>query len=177
MTALRAGAPYDVSFKGFSLTQIYVGETETPVWEDPEKYSEMIAVAAGIVVREKFPDKFFDAHLSLFALRHDDAEDLRDDTQIRRALRRAGVDDDAVFEEIADGWPIARIGQEHEEAVQKYQAFGVPTFVSGNEAVFVRLMTRPNGDAATARATVDRVLDLLTGHPEINEYKHTSVPM
>jgi len=43
--------------------------------------------------------------------------------------------------------------------------------------VFVRLMTRPNGDAELARATIDRVLDLLTGHPEINEYKHTSVPM
>jgi hypothetical protein len=37
--------------------------------------------------------------------------------------------------------------------------------------------TRPNGDAELATATVDRVLDLLTGHPEINEYKHTSVPM
>lgn len=177
VTALRAGAPYDVSFKGFSLTQIYLGETEVPAWEDPEKHSEMIAVAAGIVVRDKFPDKFPDAHLSLFALRHDDAEDLRDEAQIRKALRRAGVDDEAVFMEIADGWPLAAIGREHEEAVNKHQAFGVPTFVTGDQAVFVRLMTRPNGDTAFARATIDRVLDLLTAHPEINEYKHTSVPM
>ena len=177
ITALRTGAPYDVNFKGFSLTQIYVGENEVPAWENPETYNEMIAVAAGIAVREKFPDEFLAAHLSLFALRHDDGEDLRDEAQIRKALRRAGVDDDAVFDEIADGWPIATIGEEHEEAVTKHQVFGVPTFISGDEAVFVRLMTRPNGDAELARATIDRVLDLLTGHPEINEYKHTSVPM
>ena len=177
IAALRAGAPYDVTFKGFSLTQIYVEDGELPAWEDPEKYAEMIAVAAGIVVRDLFPEKFLDAHLSLFALRHDDGEDLRDEEQIRKALRRADVDDDAVFAEIAKGWPLAAIGKEHEEAVDSYQAFGVPTFVAGEQAVFVRLMTRPEGDAAVATATINRVLDLLTGHPEINEYKHTSVPM
>ena len=177
IAALRAGAPYDVTFKGFSLTQIYVEDGELPAWEDPEKYAEMIAVAAGIVVRDLFPEKFLDAHLSLFSLRHDDGEDLRDEAQIRRALRRADVDDDAVFAEIAKGWPLAAIGKEHEEAVDSYQAFGVPTFVAGEQAVFVRLMTRPEGDAALATATISRVLDLLTGHPEINEYKHTSVPM
>ena len=53
----------------------------------------------------------------------------------------------------------------------------MPTFIAGDDAVFVRLMTRPNGDAELATATVNRVLDLLTAHPEINEYKHTSVPM
>lgn len=177
VTALRAGADYDVSFKGFSLTQIYVEEGGVPAWEDPDKYDEMIAVAAGIVVRERFPDLFLAAHLSLFALRHDDAEDLRDEAQLRKALTRAGVDADEVFREVANGWPLEMLGKEHLEAVDAYQAFGVPTFISGDDAVFVRLMTRPNGDAEVATATVNRVLDLLTAHPEINEYKHTSVPM
>ena len=47
---------------------------------------------------------------------------------------------------------------------------------SEDEAVFVRLMTRPAGDVKLARETIDRVLDLVIGHPELNEYKHTSVP-
>jgi hypothetical protein len=177
VAALLAGAAYDVSFKGFSLTQIYVEDGGVPAWEDPEKYSEMIAVAAGIVVRERFPELFLAAHLSLFSLRHDDAEDLRDEAQIRRALTRAGVDADEVFSEIANGWPLKMLADEHLEAVNVHNAFGVPTFVTGENAVFVRLMTRPNGDAEVATATIDRVLDLLTAHPEINEYKHTSVPM
>jgi len=177
VAALRGGAPYEVAFKAFSLTQVYVEPDQIPAWEDPSKRDEMIAVAAGVVVRDKFPDKFLDAHLSLFALRHDDAEDLRDHDQVRRALQRVGVDDDAVFAEIDSGWPLATIGKEHEEAVAVHQAFGVPTFIAGGDAVFVRLMSRPEGDSDLARSTIDRVLDLLTGHPEINEYKHTSVPM
>ncbi len=51
--------------------------------------------------------------------------------------------------------------------------FGVPTFIVGDQAVFVRLMTRPEGDAGKARDTVDRVLGLMTDHPDLNEFKHT----
>jgi hypothetical protein len=41
--------------------------------------------------------------------------------------------------------------------------------------VFVRLMDRPQGDGELARRTVDRVVDLLVGFPELNEFKHTSL--
>ena len=47
--------------------------------------------------------------------------------------------------------------------------FGVPTFVVGDRAVFVRLMDRKNPD------DIDRVLDLLDW-TDLNEFKHTSVP-
>ena len=53
--------------------------------------------------------------------------------------------------------------------------WGVPTFVQGDKAVFVRLMERPRGDGALARRTIDRVVDLLVGFPELNEFKHTSL--
>ena len=54
--------------------------------------------------------------------------------------------------------------------------FGVPTFIAGGQAVFVRVMDRPGGDAERARVTVERILDLLTGWPELNEFKRTSIP-
>ena len=53
--------------------------------------------------------------------------------------------------------------------------WGVPTFIIGDAAVFVRVMTRPGADAVAARRTVDRVLDAVTGWPELNELKHTSI--
>jgi hypothetical protein len=37
-------------------------------------------------------------------------------------------------------------------------------------------MDRPRGDADNARQTVERVLDLLVGWPQLNEFKHTSIP-
>jgi hypothetical protein len=36
-------------------------------------------------------------------------------------------------------------------------------------------MTRPEGDASLARMTIEHVLELLVIHPEINEFKHTSI--
>jgi hypothetical protein len=176
VTAIRAGAPIDVTFKAFSQSQSAVEEGGIPVWEDPDKRDELLAVAAGIVVRDRFPEHFLDAHLSLFALRHDDAEDLRDEGRIRFALERAGIDADAVFKELAEGWPFDALRDEHETSVSEHQVFGVPTFIKDDDAVFVRLMTRPAGDVEVAKATVERVLDLLIAHPEVNEFKHTTVP-
>jgi hypothetical protein len=40
----------------------------------------------------------------------------------------------------------------------------------------MRLMTRPAGDGALATKTIERVVDLLNGFPELNEFKHTSIP-
>ncbi|HEY6430072.1 MAG TPA: hypothetical protein VIX84_22810, partial [Acidimicrobiales bacterium] len=53
--------------------------------------------------------------------------------------------------------------------------FGVPTFLTEDNAVFVRLMNRPAGDGALATATIERLLDLTAGWPELNEFKHTSI--
>ena len=62
------------------------------------------------------------------------------------------------------------------DAVADHDAFGVPTFISGEEAVFVRIMTRPEGDAARATTTIERILELLEDHVELNEFKRTSIP-
>jgi hypothetical protein len=175
LTALEAGADFDVSFKAFSLDQPHAREGGPTVWEDPRKRQEQAAVAAGIVVRDRFPDKFLAAHASLFSIRHDEGADLRDPAVIRTALDRAGVDAEAVFKELEDGWPYEVCRAEHEESVAKFAVFGVPTFIIGDDAVFVRLMNRPKGDAKVALETINEVVDLLVNRPEINEYKHTQL--
>jgi hypothetical protein len=37
-------------------------------------------------------------------------------------------------------------------------------------------MTRPNGNAELAINTIDRVIEMLEGFPELNEFKQTSIP-
>jgi formate-dependent phosphoribosylglycinamide formyltransferase (GAR transformylase) len=78
-----------------------------------------------------------------------------------------------VLAEVDAGWPAKQIRTEHEDMVGRLDVFGVPTFVVGDSAVFVRLMARPEGDGELAVATIERVLGLITDHPEINEFKHT----
>ncbi len=176
VAALRAGADYEVAFKGFSLTEAHVVPDELSAFDDPAHREDLIALAAGIVVRDRFPEQFLDAHLSLFAVRHDDGNDLRDEAVIRNALTRVGVDADLVFGEIESGWPVETIRSEHQASVKEHSAFGVPTFIAGDQAAFVRIMTRPNGNGELAVKTIDRVLGLLIDNPEINEFKHTSIP-
>jgi protein-disulfide isomerase-like protein with CxxC motif len=113
--------------------------------------------------------------LGLFTARHDQGRDLRDESVVRDVLGASGVDADKVLAAVAAGGPGRIFRQGHEAAVTTHHVFGVPTFVVGDRAVFVRVMTRPGGDASLARSTIDGILDLLEGHPELNEFKHTTV--
>ena len=72
------GADWDVTFLPFSLSQVHVPEGGTPVWDDPQKAPDLVALGAGVVVRDQYPDRFLDAHIALFAARHDEGLDLRE---------------------------------------------------------------------------------------------------
>jgi len=175
VAAIRAGAPWDVDFLPFSLTQTHIEEGATPVWEDDSRASDLIAIEASLVVREREPERFMDLHLALFAARHDEGLDLREEKVVRDMLESSGVHAEEVFDAIAQGWPRAAFRKAHEAAVTEHHVFGVPTFVVGADAVFARVMTRPSGDGESSRSTIERVLELLVEHPELNEIKHTTI--
>ena len=176
VAGLRAGAPWDVTFVPFSLGQVHVAEGEPDIWSHWQDDSGLLALQAGVVVRDKFADRFLDVHEALFALRHDHGGQLREEAQIRTVLEEQGVDADIVFDEIAAGGPIATVQAAHEAVAQGQNVWGVPTFIVEDRAVFVRLMDRAGEDPTPSVASVERVLDLLTGWPELNELKHTSIP-
>ena len=176
INALRHGADYEVSFKGFSLNRVHVEDGGLSVFDDPNEKENLLAVAAGIVVRDKLPDSFYDAHLELFAARHDHAQDLRSESVIRSALERAKIDSEYVFKELEEGWPYDEFRFEHESSVTEHQVFGVPTFIVDDAAVFVRLMTRgTHVSGEDSVKTIDNVISLIVDHTEINEFKYTSI--
>jgi protein-disulfide isomerase-like protein with CxxC motif len=175
VTALRSGADWDVTFVPFSLNQVHVEEGGLDVWDDPSKADALLAMEVGIVVRDRFPDRFLDVHAALFRARHDEGRDIREESVLREILGEQGADADAVFTEIADGWPLEQFRKEHEAAASDHKVWGVPTFIAGEGSVFVRLMTRPGEDVAESTRVVERVVDLVTGFPELNEFKHTSI--
>jgi 2-hydroxychromene-2-carboxylate isomerase len=174
--ALKGGADWDVTFVPFSLGQVHVAEGDTDIWERPGDDTGLLALRAGVVVRDRYPDRFLDVHRALFEARHKHGQKLQDDQVVRDALTVGNVDADAVFEEIASGAPLEAVRKEHEAAVSGHNVWGVPTFVAGGQAVFVRLMNGADGDAEASRATVERVVEQVSGWPELNEFKHTSIP-
>ena len=174
--ALLDGVDWDVTFIPFSLGQTHVAEGEIDVWNDPTRDSGIVALQAGVAVRDLWPDRFLALHRALFRARHVEGRKIRDEHVVREVLGENGIDVGAVFDQIDRGTTLQTIRKEHEGAAAEHEAWGVPTFIAGDRAVFVRLMSGANGDAGVARSTIERVLDAVTGWTDLNEFKHTSVP-
>jgi len=175
VTGLESGADWDVAFLPFSLGQAHVAEGMPDVWDSPESDSGLLALQAAIVVRERYPEQFLAVHRALFELRHDHGGSLRDRRVVGDVLEANGVDATKVWGEVDGGWPLAMVKAEHERWAASHHVWGVPTFVVGDAAAFVRLLDGPSGDAEVAVQTVERIVDLL-GWSELNEFKHTSIP-
>jgi hypothetical protein len=70
---------------------------------------------------------------------------------------------------------VEDIRRSHEYAANQLDVFGVPTFIVDEAAVFVRLMSRPAGNADLALRTMQGVLDLFETLPDLNEFKYTKL--
>jgi DSBA-like thioredoxin domain len=176
LTGLEAGADWELTYLAFSLDQAHVEEGQAAVWEEPDRYPGLLVNLAGIVVRDRVPERFAGVHRALFAARHDQGLDLRDRDVVSKVLDVNGVDAGAVLGEIAAGGPLEVLKAEHSDAAGRLSVFGVPTFIQGERAVFIRLLDRPGDDSARAITTVNRVLDLISEWPELNEFKYTAIP-
>ena len=89
LAGLADGADWDVTFLPFTLSQGHVPEGGTPVWDDPAKFDDLVALAAGVVVRDQYPEQFGAVHHALFAARHDEGLDIRDPDVVAARPRRA----------------------------------------------------------------------------------------
>jgi DSBA-like thioredoxin domain len=174
--ALEAGAPLEVGFRAFSLSQVHLEEGAPPVWRPgAEPASGVLALQWGLAVRDELPERFPAVHLALFAARHDHGRDINDPEVVAEAVASAGVDPDEVAKLVASGRPAAALAADHTWAADGPRVFGVPTFVTDRRAVFVRLMGRP-GAPEDARATLDRVLAMVEDWDDLNEFKATVIP-
>ena len=171
INAIRCGSDVEFRFVPFSLDQVHVDEGEPAMWErDPDDWgSGMRALLYGIATRDAFSDKFFDAHLALFGVRHEQGLKLQEEDVLRDAVASVGLDSDAVAEEARSGRPLKTLAAEHTESVERYGVFGVPTFCEGEQAAFVRFMQRGDVD------DLERMLDLLQWGG-LNEFKRPRIP-
>jgi protein-disulfide isomerase-like protein with CxxC motif len=158
----------------FSLGQVHIEDGEAPIWEHPEDDTGLLALQAAVVVRDSDPERFPLLHRALFEARHAEGAQLRDEAVLRTIFEANGFDPDPVFAEVATGAPLTTIRDEHTAAARDLDVWGVPTFMTAEHAAFVRLMELPV-DAADARQSVERIVEMLAGWPSLNEFKHTSL--
>jgi 2-hydroxychromene-2-carboxylate isomerase len=173
LVALEEEPGWDVRFVPFSLGQAHVEEGEPDIWERPEDDSGLLALRTSVVVRDAHPAAFPDVHRDVFDLRHVEGRALGT-AELGEVVARHGLDAPDVLARAAAPGTLDQVQKEHESMVTGHEVWGVPTFVLGERAAFVRLMDPPT-DPATARRDVERILDLLGGWPSLNEFKHTSL--
>jgi hypothetical protein len=170
--ALDDGADYEPTFAPFSLHQNSLDGTEPAVWDRDPSYalgSGVRALLWSLVVRDNMPDAFLRFHMGLFSVRHDDGADLNDPDVLSAVAASVGLDPELIIEHVATGVPAATLAREHTSLVEDFGVFGVPTFISGDDAVFVRFMERHRRD------DLERVVDML-GWANLNEFKRTRIP-
>jgi hypothetical protein len=175
VTALRAGADFNVTFVPWTMSQGYRVSGAPDVWDDPARDPEHLALAVSTSVRDLQPERFLDVHEALFRARHERAIRLVNDDEIKEALRDIDVDLTLVFDDVASRRPHKVIGECFRE-FERYEAFGVPTFVVGDDATFVRYMNSPT-DGAASIALIESLVTLMANDSALNEFKHTKVPM
>ena len=168
--ARGGGADLDVSFVPFSLKEAHADEDDIPQWDLQldELGTGVLALLWSIAVRDNYADAFLEFHVSLFNARHDDGSDISDEGVIRSVADAAGLDTVKIREYVASGAPSRTLAAEHSGALEKHDVFGVPTFIQGDEAVFVRFMDRHE------MRDLERVLEMLKW-TNLNEFKRTRI--
>ncbi len=166
---LGSGADLDVTFSPFSLTQNHRSEGEAAVWDDGGAgASGVTAILWSLAVRDGSPETFPAFHSALFDARHVHGKDINDVSVLRSIATDVGLDAEGVERRVASGVPTKTLRDEHTALVEDHGVFGVPTFISGDHAVFVRLMHPDRDD-------VRRVVDMVTWG-NLNEFKRTRIP-
>ncbi len=168
LAAANGASDLEFRYLPFSLAQAHVEDGDEPAWDRDPLGSGVLALLYGLAVRDAFADQFEAAHLALFAARHDKGLKLDDETVLRDAVTSAGLDPDAVATEVASGRPRATLEAEHTEAVARWGVWGVPTFIEGDDAAFVRFMERGRVD------DLERTIDLLAW-TRLNEFKRPKI--
>lgn len=175
ITALRAGADYDVTFVPWTMSQGYKADDAPDVWDDPTRDPELLALAVSTSIRDQQPEHFLDAHERLFRARHEESVRLVTVDEIALVLAETPLDLEAVFDDVSSRRPHKVIGECFLE-FERYEAFGVPTFVVGDDATFVRYMDPPTERPEASIKLIDSLLDLVVNDAALNEFKHTKLP-
>jgi 2-hydroxychromene-2-carboxylate isomerase len=131
----RQVRPIDVTWRFFSLEVVNRKEGVTP---DYTKDGSWVAQRTLALVRHKHGNEAVERlYLALGNARHGHGEDIRGADGVRAALKRAEFDPALVHEALEDETTIEDVLRDHQEAVRRYRAFGVPTIaIDGSDVGF-----------------------------------------
>jgi len=146
---VRNVRPLEITWRFFSLEVINRKEGATPNFQTDWSWPALRTLA--LARRKGGNEAVEQLYLALGAAQHGRKESIREVEVIQAALKQAGLDPQWAEEALADEATKEEVLADHNEAVQRYRAFGVPTIAfEGSEAGFYGPIIRevPRGEEA-----------------------------
>jgi predicted DsbA family dithiol-disulfide isomerase len=115
----------DVTWRFFSLEVVNRKEGVEPDFQSGYGWAGLRTLAQAR--RQGGNEAVEQLYLALGAAQHGHGESIRQPDGVRAAIQKAGLDASMVDAALADERTLQDVLADHEEAVQRYRAFGVPT--------------------------------------------------
>jgi|TARA_Y100000588_G_scaffold172608_1_gene186454 protein-disulfide isomerase-like protein with CxxC motif len=173
------GEKIKVDWQPFSLAQVNSDkESDVKLWEQPEMIDgtdkTFLAHMSGLAAKRQGEDAFRSFFMALLRARHEDKKDLLDPAVMEEAAVTAGLDMARFREDAADPELLKDIGESHTIAVEQHGAFGVPTFVFGEDkATFLKMFIPPDEQAAEIYETMTKAMSEFA---HVGEFKRPQPP-
>jgi predicted DsbA family dithiol-disulfide isomerase len=127
--------PINITWRFFSLEVVNRKEGVTPDYQNDGSWAAHRTLA--LARRQGGNEAVERLYLTLGAARHGHGENIKQVDVIRAAAKQADLDPGIVDAALADESTIQDVLADHEEAVQRYRAFGVPTIaIEGSNVGF-----------------------------------------
>lgn len=122
---VRKVRPVNVQWRLFSLEVVNRKEGTEPDYENGYGWAGLRTLA--LARRQGGNELFEKVYLALGNAQHGRQEKIARPDGVRNALQQAGMNPKLVDDALADESTIQDVLTDHEEAVERYRAFGVPT--------------------------------------------------
>ncbi len=146
---VRKLAGIEIRWQFFSLEELNRSDGEGHPW-DKEWTPSWGAMRVGAYLRRTSMDLLDRWYLGVGAAIHEQGVELSGPEAVEQLAQKLGLGTSVVAEALADPSTSAAVRADHEQAVEKYGAFGVPTLVvEGGDVVFGPVISEvPRGEAA-----------------------------
>ena len=164
-----------IRWKCFSLEQLHSERgTDFKLWEHPDVATRSLLALKAAKCAEQQGDHLFDAfHLLLFEAFHRERKDTNSEEVLKTLAQKANLDIQRFMQDLRSDASWKLVGQDHEEAVERYRVFGVPALAFDQQgALFLKLGSLPDADEEKVNLFND-IKALTQRYPSLQEIKRT----
>ena len=169
----------DITWRSFSLQQ--VNSTAGPEWKvwdqiDLREARSLLASVAGEAAKRQGQYAFDRFHMALLLARNTKAQrmPLNEDHLLIDVAFQSSLDVERFKKDLVDPDLVQIVARDHEEAVDRYGAFGTPTFVFENgQSVYLKTFIPPEEESVEA---FDHFIGLMSSRSYIGEVKRPQPP-